>query len=354
MKDELDYLIQRVCNSKKKKKFDEEAGWKKVQARNFHKKKKRHSVILLWSGCAACALIILGCILFVNNLSEPQFPTPLAHNESQHPTLPAKVELTLANGKSIDLEDINDLLEEELGISITRDSIHNQLTYRNNEEHQDSIEIRYNRLVVPRGADFSFELPDGTFIVLNSESVLRFPVQFAADNRTVYLEGEAYFEVTKNENSPFKVITGERKVTVLGTKFNISSYSDDPNWSTTLVEGKVSVSDNGKLHVLHPSEQYIVDNQTGKAEVQQVDATLHTSWLNGKLYFKDTRLEDITRKLERWYDFTFIYQEEDVKDFKFRGVIDKDRSLKETLSLLEGTKVIRFEIKDHTITILKK
>ena len=154
-----------------------------------------------------------------------------------------------------------------------RDSIHNQLTYRNNEEHQDSIEIRYNRLVVPRGADFSFELPDGTFIVLNSESVLRFPVQFAADNRTVYLEGEAYFEVTKNENSPFKVITGERKVTVLGTKFNISSYSDDPNWSTTLVEGKVSVSDNGKLHVLHPSEQYIVDNQTGKAEVKQIDVT---------------------------------------------------------------------------------
>ena len=106
--------------------------------------------------------------------------------------------------------------------------------------------------------------------------------------------------------------------------------------------------------MLHPSEQYIVDNQTGKAEVKQIDVTLHTSWLNGKLYFKDTRLEDITRKLERWYDFTFIYQEEDVKDFKFRGVIDKDRSLKETLSLLEGTKVIRFEIKDHTITILKK
>ena len=88
--------------------------------------------------------------------------------------------------------------------------------------------------------------------------------------------------------------------------------------------------------------------------MKQVDVTLHTSWLNGKLHFKDTRLEDITRKLERWYDFTFIYQEEDVKDFKFRGVIDKDRSLKETLSLLEGTKVIRFEIKDHIITILKK
>ena len=119
MKDELDYLIQRVCNSKKKKKFDEEAGWKKVQARNFHK--KRRSVILLWSGYAACTLIILGCILFVNDLSGPQFPTPLAHNESQHPSLPAKVELTLANGKSIDLEDINDLLEEELGISITRE-----------------------------------------------------------------------------------------------------------------------------------------------------------------------------------------------------------------------------------------
>ncbi|WP_303181837.1 FecR family protein [uncultured Butyricimonas sp.] len=353
MKNELDYLIQRVCNSKKKKIYDEDAGWKKVQARSFHK--KRHSIFLLWSGYAACASIILGGILLVNNLLDHQTTISLVQNESQQPSPKTKVELTLANGKKVDLDDVNDLHEEELGISITRDSVNNQLTYRSNEVSRlDSFEIRYNRLAVPKGADFSFELPDGTFVAVNSESVLQFPVQFAADDRTVYLDGEAYFEVTKNEKAPFKVITGNRQITVLGTKFNISSYSDDPNWSTTLVEGKVSVSDNGKLHVLHPSEQYIANNSTGITEIKRVDVKLHTSWLHGKLHFKDCRMEDITRKLERWYDFTFIYQDEDCKDLKFRGVIDKDRSLKETLFLLEETKVIRFEIKDNVITIRKR
>ena len=318
MKNELDYLIQRVCNSKKKKIYDEDAGWKKVQARSFHK--KRHSIFLLWSGYAACASIILGGILLVSNLLDHQTTTSLVQNESQLTSQKTKVELTLANGKSVDLDDVNDLHEEELGISITRDSVNNQLTYRSND----------------------------------SESVLQFPVQFASDDRTMYLDGEAYFEVTKNEKAPFRVITGNRQITVLGTKFNISSYSDDPDWSTTLVEGKVSVSDNGKLHVLHPSEQYIANNSTGIAEIKRVDVKLHTSWLHGKLHFKDCRMEDITRKLERWYDFTFIYQDEDCKDLKFRGVIDKDRSLKETLFLLEETKVIRFEIKDNVITIRKR
>ena len=106
--------------------------------------------------------------------------------------------------------------------------------------------------------------------------------------------------------------------------------------------------------MLHPSEQYIANNSTGITEIKRVDVKLHTSWLHGKLHFKDCRMEDITRKLERWYDFTFIYQDEDCKDLKFRGVIDKDRSLKETLFLLEETKVIRFEIKDNVITIRKR
>lgn len=353
MENELDYLIQRVCNSKKKRIHDEDAGWKKVHARCFHK--KRHSIFLVWWRYAACALIIIGGILLANNLSDHQTTISPVQEESQPTSHKTKVELTLVNGKSVDLDDLNDLHEEELGISITRDSINNQLTYRNNEVSRlDSFEIRYNRLTVPKETDISFELPDGTFVAVNSESVLQFPVQFAADNRTVYLDGEAYFEVAKNEKAPFKVITGNRQITVLGTKFNISSYPDDPNWSTTLVEGKVSVSDNGKLHVLHPSEQYIVNNSTGIAEIKRVDVNLYTSWLHGKLYFKDCRMEEITRKLERWYNFTFVYQDEDCKDLKFRGVIDKDRSLKETLSLLEETKVIRFEVRDNVIIIRKR
>ena len=263
-------------------------------------------------------------------------------------------ELILANGKNINLEQINNLHEEELGISIIRDSINNQLTYQSSEIQKETTEIRYNRLVVPKGADFSFKLPDSSVVTVNSESILWFPIQFATDNRTVYLEGEAYFDVSKNENAPFKVITGDRTITVLGTKFNVCSYLDGLNWSTTLVEGKVSIS-NGDTHcVLKPSEQYIVDNRTGKAEVKHVNVELYTSWLNGKLHFKDYRLEDIIRKLERWYDFTIIYQEEEIKDMKFRGVIDKDRSLKETLHLLEETKTISFEIKGNIICVCKK
>ena len=352
MKDNLDYLIQRVGNSRKKKIYDEDTGWEKVRKRSLRREK--HRTYLKMSGYAACTLITLGVILFMTNTSTPKKENVFVQEVMPQQSNIAKVELILANGKNINLEQINNLHEEELGISIIRDSINNQLTYQSSEIQKETTEIRYNRLVVPKGADFSFKLPDSSVVTVNSESILWFPIQFATDNRTVYLEGEAYFDVSKNENAPFKVITGDRTITVLGTKFNVCSFLDDPNWSTTLVEGKVSIS-NGDTHcVLKPSEQYIVDNRTGKAEVKHVNVELYTSWLNGKLHFKDYRLEDIIRKLERWYDFTIIYQEEEIKDMKFRGVIDKDRSLKETLHLLEETKTISFEIKGNIICVCKK
>lgn len=259
-----------------------------------------------------------------------------------------KAILILANGEKIKLEN-NDSLQVDLGVGCQLVNKDNQLVYQGEETE----ELQYNELQIPRGGEYQVKLADGTIVRLNSGSSLRYPVTFGKEKREVVLKGEAYFEVAKNEKAPFEVITGEREIVVLGTKFNISSYLDAPNWSVTLVEGKVSVLDSGKLYVLYPSEQYIVDNRTGKVEVKQVDVALHISWLNGKLYFKASRLEDIIRELERWYDFTFIYQEEDIKDLKFRAVINKDRSLKETLSLLERTKVIRFEIKDHVITIRK-
>ena len=174
-------------------------------------------------------------------------------------------------------------------------------------------------------------------------------VRFSPASRTVYLEGEAYFEVSRAGGSPFKVVTRDRSVTVLGTKFNVSSYREDRCWIATLVEGRVLVSDRGSSRELGPSEQYVVDKHLGTVNVHRVDVSIGTSWLLGQYRFKDCRLEDIIKRLERWYDFRTVYQDTVIKNLRFRGVIDKRRTLEETLGLLEETGAISFEIKGDTV-----
>jgi ferric-dicitrate binding protein FerR (iron transport regulator) len=266
----------------------------------------------------------------------------------------SRVTLILANGEQIRWEDDKQQFRvEELGISIARDSAGGVMHYR--AEPVAGEPSRLNRLVVPRGCEFSAQLPDGSVVWLNSASSLRFPVTFPRDERVVYLEGEAYFEVATDERAPFRVVSGEKRVTALGTRFNVSAYIDDPTWHVTLVEGKVSVrlEEGAREIVLRPSQQLLFRESAGESEIKSVETETYTAWTRGQIYFKLSPLEEIVKKLERWYDFAITYEEEALRRVQFRGGINKYRPLEETLRYLEETGKVRFTVRGQHVVVTR-
>ncbi len=195
----------------------------------------------------------------------------------------------------------------------------------------------YNEVSVPKGGEYQLMLSDGTLVYLNSMTRIRYPVKFSGDTRDVELEGEAYFEVTRNEEKPFIVRTACYDVTVLGTQFNITAYGDEELTSTTLVQGAVAISGKGVTGAkrLRVDERFVLDRATGKERVEKVDVSYYTAWKDGKFRFRDVRLEEIMRVVERWYDVTVEYDGDEVKDFRFGFNMSRHETIEPLLRIFE-------------------
>lgn len=184
-------------------------------------------------------------------------------------------------------------------------AVHNgdTLIYGSNEEIKDFV---YNELNIPNGKMFTLVLSDGTKIYLNSGTRIKFPVKFPENGRReVLVYGEAYFDVTKDENRPFVVNSKEVAIEVLGTQFNLSSYDDQNEVATVLVEGSVSLShaENGKDGILlKPGEKGAWNRGKGIIEVEEVDVSLHTGWVNGEVVFRNAPFTELLASLERTYN----------------------------------------------------
>jgi len=186
----------------------------------------------------------------------------------------------------------------------------NQLIYNNKVEKETLI---YNTLTVPYGKRFEIQLSDGTNVHLNAGSSLKYPVKFIeGKNRQVFLKGEAYFSVTKNESHPFIVNADEVNIRVLGTEFNVSAYSEDKQINTVLIKGAVSVYNKKESY----NPEAVINLKSGfkasweknrnQATVEKVDTGIYTAWRKGSLILKEVAFNDILKKLERQYDVTFI------------------------------------------------
>ncbi|HLT51860.1 MAG TPA: FecR domain-containing protein [Arenibacter sp.] len=174
-------------------------------------------------------------------------------------------------------------------------------------------ELVYNTLNIPYGKQFDVVLSDGTHVFLNSGTSLRYPVTFIkGKDRTVFLSGEAYFEVAKDEGHPFVVDANEIQIEVLGTKFNVSRYPEDSNINTVLVEGSIELQIKGNdatLSVptlLEPGYKAEWQKEEIGIMVQNVETELYTAWMQGKLVFRNTRFKEIRKILERRYSVTII------------------------------------------------
>ncbi|WP_167353132.1 FecR family protein [Pedobacter steynii] len=263
-----------------------------------------------------------------------------------------KALLTLADGKVINLQNArNGELAEVSGVKIVKTG-EGQLIYRISGG-ADQVKTSQNTISTPRGGQYTLTLPDGTKVWLNAASSLKFPTAFSKVNeRKVALSGEAYFEVAKLKN-PFIVTTDQQKVEVLGTHFDINAYPDEPHTRTTLLEGSIRVSSlkTGHEVTLSPGEASIL--KPAGLSVQKADMERNTDWKNGVFIFKNESLEEIMRKLARWYDVEVVYEPGAPRQETFSGSVSKYDHISKVLRKLELTGEVRFKIQGKKITVLK-
>ncbi|WP_372936152.1 FecR family protein [Seonamhaeicola sp.] len=187
----------------------------------------------------------------------------------------------------------------------------NKISYNKAVKNETLI---YNTLTVPYGKRFKVELSDGTLVDLNAGSSLKYPVNFVkGEPRKVFLNGEAFFNVTKDKDHPFIVNANEIDVKVLGTKFNVSSYPEDENINTVLVEGSVGVYKKGEAEdnkqtptMLKPGNKAAWNKTSNTINVSQTDIESHIAWINGRLILYEVPFNDILKKLERQYNVVLV------------------------------------------------
>ncbi len=285
-------------------------------------------------------------------------------NMAQELSLPAqktiapggdKAILTLSDGSQIILENAkNGILANQAGVSIQKTS-DGELLYSfsgSATKHSGVLpeDVIYNKIETPVGGKYQVNLPDGSKVWLNSTSSLRFPALFIGKTREVELSGEAFFDVAKNTEKPFKVITKDQIVEVLGTQFNINSYSDEKDIKTTLIEGSVKIIYKDKVVLLNPGQQF----QPVESKVKVVDADTEEviAWKNGYFLFKNEDIQSIMRKISRWYNVEVSYSGA-IPDVGFGGNISRSKDISEVLNVLQLTNAVHFKVEGRRITVMQ-
>jgi len=336
---------------------DKDKAWKNIVKKTGFKSTTRKSAASKpWPAYAAAIvlLVALGVTLtrYRNTLGEQKMTV-----KPQQDLLPGsnKAVLTLADGSKVILDDAKrGKIASQQNVVITKDQS-GELVYQATETSQTEdlppVEKNVmNTLSTPRGGQYQIVLPDGTRVWLNSASSLKYPTTFAGNDRRVELNGEAYFEVSKDPSKPFYVKTATQTVTVLGTHFNINSYADEIAAKTTLLEGSVRITGNinGATAKLKPGEQAV--NTINAIDVKEnADIDEAVAWKNGKFLFRNTDLHTIMRQLSRWYDVDVEYQG-NVAQKHYRGRISRNVPVSEIFQILK-TSGINFTIDGRKIIV---
>ena len=265
--------------------------------------------------------------------------------------------LILSNGTTVDLT------KEDSKIAMNADQ---KIVIDNNQvidmsKTTDADESKMNEVVIPFGNKSQLVLPDGTKVWLNAGSRMAFPSKFSGKKREVFLEGEAYFEVTHNADVPFLVNTSDISIKVLGTKFNVSAYKTDKVAETVLLEGKVTVKDlssigfMAKETVLAPNQKASFNKENKSISVNnEADADFAIAWTEGWFKFSQQNLSSVLNKLQRYYNVQFEFDNGFSTSDMITGKLDLKESIEQTMVALEDVANIQYRINGDKIRIEKK
>lgn len=266
-----------------------------------------------------------------------------------------RARIVFDDGSFVELEAIEqDTLLAEKGIIVYKDD-NGAVGYKLENGNSNRADV-LTSVITPKGGEHKILLPDGSQVWLNAASTLRYPLAFATDSREVTLEGEGYFEVkpqVKNGKSvPFVVLTGQQRLEVLGTSFNINSYS--PEITTTLVEGAVVLrfpqASDGTY--LQPHQQSTYDTQRGNCIVKTVDPYFATAWRQGSFAFENASIYTVMQDIARWYDIDVEYSG-DLSDIRYTGTISRFENFKQLLQIIEWTDLVTFSVEGRRVRVMR-
>lgn len=257
------------------------------------------------------------------------------------------------NGKvqTIDLEESQQIVDANNNVIASQNK--SQLNYTGVATIEKLV---YNTLNVPYGKRFDLVLSDGTHVFLNSGTSLRYPIKFiAGEPRDVFLRGEAYFDVIKDEKHPFIVHADKMEVEVLGTKFNVSYYSEDESINTVLVQGSVGlnhdeIDSTSTPILLTPGYKAEWDKLSSEISIEKVDTRIYTAWIEGKLIFRNTTFRQIRNTLTRHYNVTIKNNNHDLDAQLFDATFDIE-NINEIMETFSKSYAIDYEIVDNQIQI---
>ena len=205
----------------------------------------------------------------------------------------------------------------------------------------------------PLGSKVKLYLPDGTLVWLNAGSSIEYSQSLGIKNRKLSVNGEAYFEVARNEKKVFEITSGDVVVRVLGTKFNIRNYEEEERAAVTLLEGKVSVKKaaNEEL-LLYPNQQFAYNKSKRTSEIIHVRAEHASEWIRGIIFFDGESLPDIVKELERLYNVRIVIQNESLNTYRFYGRFYRtDQTIQEVIDMLASTNKLKYIMDNKIITL---
>ncbi|MBN1791990.1 MAG: FecR family protein [Bacteroidales bacterium] len=245
---------------------------------------------------------------------------------------------------------------------------------------RDADRVANNEIFVPYGSKTRIVLPDGSVVTLNSGSYLRYPSTFDSVNRFAFIQGEAFFDIKKDARNPFIVKTTDLTIKVLGTRFNVKSYSDEKTVETTLVSGSIEIYKNGsasvdikRVLILKPNQQAIYEKQTGDIAIskkvedandkalkpirsfliqKKVDLDPVIAWKDNRMIFRDESFSELSKKMERWYNVEIEIQNDDLSKALFSGIFEKE-TVEQALNALTIATPFDYKMNKNKIIIYK-
>ena len=289
-------------------------------------------------------IVTLGGVFYYFRYYREKFPIELVKGE-----LTEKGKVILPDGTVSEFETKETRIQQTVMGELTI----NDDTVLLRGKEVESGEPAMAQVIIPYGKRSEIILADGTKIWLNAGSTLSYPVRFTGNSREVYLSGEAFFEVSTDRSKPFYVITGDLRIKVTGTRFNVTSYNDDIVTQAVLVEGRIEAAKNrlfGRSVELSPGERIVYDRKENKMKKDKVDTELYTSWVNGYLILENEPVEEIFKKLERYYDKKIVVEGLSGQ-YRFTGKLNLAEDLEKVLKNVAFPASFTVENKDGVYII---
>ncbi|MFD2035129.1 FecR family protein [Belliella marina] len=337
-------------NSKGVSSWDKKLLWERIEA-DIQRKKKRFFYRKIGIAATLISLLISGVAIVTTLTTTESGMAEIAQNISLESFESNDVQLFLSDTRNVEISSEESNITYQAGGKISIDS--------SEEFEEKNFASGFNTLIVPYGRKTKLTLEDGTKVWVNSGSKLVYPVSFNNKERKIFVEGEAFFEVTKDNERPFIVETNDTNLRVLGTSFNVSSYSDDQTISAVLVTGSlmVLVDKSSKIRkketLLKPNDRLSFHKASKKTVVKKVNVSPYISWKDGYLIYNSTSLKKVFTQLERYYNIEIVLSDPLISQEKLSGKLDLKQNAEEILEIICSTSKLKLDKNERRYIINK-